>query len=202
MGSLNHSLLMHGSNFYTELDIFGDGFAIAIRDPYQNPAVYVRRPHSNNLVEVSPQRLTYESIFLLCEGVHLPEIEHNSTMMCSPRAQHILYLSVALTLLLESSLLRCRYLWTRSMTCMRSNLLHFCMLSEQGTRAMCAVCSEMRQRHMQPAGGSLRLQDHHCPTAACQINVALPGGLPSETWQSADACVQFLDGAGRPAFHH
>lgn len=58
VGSLNHTLLMHGSNFYTELDIFGDGFAIAIRDPYQNPAVYVRRPHSDDLVEVSPQHLT------------------------------------------------------------------------------------------------------------------------------------------------
>ncbi len=53
VGSLNHTLLMHGSNFYTELDIFGDGFAIAIRDPYQNPAVFVRRPHSDDLVEVS-----------------------------------------------------------------------------------------------------------------------------------------------------
>lgn len=53
VGSLNHTLLMHGSNFYTELDIFGDGFAIAIRDPYQSPAVFVRRPHSDDLVEVN-----------------------------------------------------------------------------------------------------------------------------------------------------
>lgn len=53
VGSLNHTLLMHGSNFYTEMDIYGDGFAIAIKDPYQNPAVFVRRPHSDDLVEAS-----------------------------------------------------------------------------------------------------------------------------------------------------
>ena len=53
VGSLNHTLLMHGSTYYTELDIYGDGFAIAIKDPYQNPAVFVRRPHSDDLVEVS-----------------------------------------------------------------------------------------------------------------------------------------------------
>ena len=53
VGSLNHTLLMHGSNFYTEMDIYGDGFAIAIKDPYQHPAVFVRRPHSDDLVEAS-----------------------------------------------------------------------------------------------------------------------------------------------------
>ena len=53
VGSLNHTLLMHGSNFFTEMDIYGDGFAIAIKDPYQHPAVFVRRPHSDDLVEAS-----------------------------------------------------------------------------------------------------------------------------------------------------
>ncbi|BDA44533.1 Uncharacterized protein UNK4.17 [Coccomyxa sp. Obi] len=52
VGSLNHTLLMHGQNFFTELDLFGDGFHIIVRDPYQKPAVLLRRPHSNDYEQV------------------------------------------------------------------------------------------------------------------------------------------------------
>ena len=52
VGSLNHTLLLHGSNFFTELDIFGDGFHIIVKDPYQHPAVLVRRPHSDDYEQV------------------------------------------------------------------------------------------------------------------------------------------------------
>jgi hypothetical protein len=52
VGSLNHTLLMHGQNFFTELDIYGDGFHILIKDPYQKPAVLFRRPHSNDYEQV------------------------------------------------------------------------------------------------------------------------------------------------------
>lgn len=53
VGSLNHTLLMHGQNFFTELDIYGDGFHILIKDPYQHPHVLFRRPHSNDYEKVS-----------------------------------------------------------------------------------------------------------------------------------------------------
>jgi hypothetical protein len=52
VGSLNHTLLMHGQNFFTELDIYGDGFHIIVRDPYQKPAVILRRPLSNDYEQV------------------------------------------------------------------------------------------------------------------------------------------------------
>lgn len=58
VGSLNHTLLMHGQNFFTEFDIYGDGFHILIKDPYQKPHIIVRRPHSNEYKEVWAQLLS------------------------------------------------------------------------------------------------------------------------------------------------
>ena len=61
VGSLSHSLLLHGSNFFTELDIFGDGFHILVKDPYQDPHVLVRRPLSNDYEQVwRPLTLQHE----------------------------------------------------------------------------------------------------------------------------------------------
>ncbi|KAK9814110.1 hypothetical protein WJX72_000797 [[Myrmecia] bisecta] len=52
IGSLTHTLLLHGSNFYTEFELVGDGLSIVVRDPYQNPQVLVRRPMHNEHEEV------------------------------------------------------------------------------------------------------------------------------------------------------
>ena len=52
VGSLSHTLLLHGSNFFTELDIYGDGFHILVKDPYNRPAVLIRRPRCNDYEEV------------------------------------------------------------------------------------------------------------------------------------------------------
>ena len=52
VGSLIQTMLMHGSSYFTELDVFGDGFHIIVRDPYAHPAVLFRRPHSDCYEEV------------------------------------------------------------------------------------------------------------------------------------------------------
>jgi len=69
VGSLNHTLLMHGHNFFTELDLYGDGFHIIVRDPYQKPSVLVRRPHSND----------YEQVLFIDrnEDAHVVQVSHH-----------------------------------------------------------------------------------------------------------------------------
>lgn len=49
---LTHTLLLHGSDFFSAMDITGDGYHIIIHDPYQNPSVQVRRPFSNKYEQV------------------------------------------------------------------------------------------------------------------------------------------------------
>eukprot|EP00891_Asterochloris_glomerata_P005142 jgi/Astpho2/5142/Aster-06353 len=44
VGSLSHTLLLHGSDFFSELDVFADGFHAIVTDPYQNPGLRVRLP--------------------------------------------------------------------------------------------------------------------------------------------------------------
>ena len=66
VGSLNHTLLLHGSNFATELNIYGDGLHIIVKDPYQQPAVLIRRPHSNDYEEVrSPVASSWQATIAL-----------------------------------------------------------------------------------------------------------------------------------------
>ena len=109
VGSLNHTLLMHGSNFFTEMDIYGDGFAIAIKDPYQHPAVFVRRPHSDDLVEASHYTLhpansdhltvtaecgpymakTCISSALLVKGSAMQMVQHGSNCGAGPHRQGV-----------------------------------------------------------------------------------------------------------------
>ncbi len=50
---LSHTLLLHGSEFFTAMDITGDGYHIIIHDPYQNPSLVVRLPHSEKYEQVS-----------------------------------------------------------------------------------------------------------------------------------------------------
>ena len=49
---LTHTLLLHGSDFFSAMDITGDGYHIIIHDPYQNPSVQIRRPFSNKYEQV------------------------------------------------------------------------------------------------------------------------------------------------------
>lgn len=50
---LSHTLLLHGSDFFSAMDITGDGYHIIIHDPYQNPSLQIRRPFKNEYEDVS-----------------------------------------------------------------------------------------------------------------------------------------------------
>ena len=50
---LSHTLLLHGSDFFSAMDITGDGYHIIIHDPYQNPSLQVRRPFTNHYEQAS-----------------------------------------------------------------------------------------------------------------------------------------------------
>ena len=50
---LSHTLLLHGSDFFSAMDITGDGYHIIIHDPYQNPSLQIRRPFKNEYENVS-----------------------------------------------------------------------------------------------------------------------------------------------------
>lgn len=52
IGCLSHTLLLHGSEFFSAMDITGDGYHIIIHDPYQNPSLQVRRPFNDKYEEV------------------------------------------------------------------------------------------------------------------------------------------------------
>ena len=55
VGSLSHTLLLHGSDFFSELDVFADGFHAIVTDPYQNPGLRVRLPGQDKYQQVSCQ---------------------------------------------------------------------------------------------------------------------------------------------------
>lgn len=44
VGSLMHCVALHGQDFFTQLDVFADGYYLRLVDPYNAPALYVRRP--------------------------------------------------------------------------------------------------------------------------------------------------------------
>ena len=56
VGSLSHTLLLHGSDFFSELDVIADGFHAIVTDPYQNPGLRVRLPGQDKYQQVSCQR--------------------------------------------------------------------------------------------------------------------------------------------------
>lgn len=70
VGSLNHTLLLHESEYFTELDLCGDGFHIIISDPYQNPSVMLRRPGSNDYEKVHFQLSKISAILNAGVGPH------------------------------------------------------------------------------------------------------------------------------------
>ena len=53
VGSLSHTLLLHGSDFFSELDVIADGFHAIVTDPYQNPGLRVRLPGQDKYQQVS-----------------------------------------------------------------------------------------------------------------------------------------------------
>ncbi|PKI83637.1 hypothetical protein MVES1_002471 [Malassezia vespertilionis] len=44
VGSLMHAVALHDQKFFTEMDVFADGYYMRLVDPYNAPALYVRRP--------------------------------------------------------------------------------------------------------------------------------------------------------------
>ena len=56
VGSLSHTLLLHGSDFFSELDVIADGFHAIVTDPYQNPGLRARLPGQDEYQQVSCQR--------------------------------------------------------------------------------------------------------------------------------------------------
>lgn len=44
VGSLTHAVALQGTEYQTEFDVFADGYSMRLVDPYNNPALYLRRP--------------------------------------------------------------------------------------------------------------------------------------------------------------
>ena len=44
VGSLMHVIALHGRDFFTEIDVFADGYSLRLVDAYNAPTLYVRRP--------------------------------------------------------------------------------------------------------------------------------------------------------------
>ena len=79
---LSHTLLLHGSDFFSAMDITGDGYHIIIHDPYQNPSLQVRRPFTDHYEQVSPH-------FDLCN------VSCISAETCSSCERHLLHVSAS-----------------------------------------------------------------------------------------------------------
>ena len=79
---LSHTLLLHGSDFFSAMDITGDGYHIIIHDPYQNPSLQVRRPFTDHYEQVSPD-------FDLCN------VGCISAETCSSCERHVLHVSAS-----------------------------------------------------------------------------------------------------------
>ena len=53
VGSLFHSLVLHGATYDTELEVLADGLRMVLRDPYGKPQLLVRHPHEEEYREVT-----------------------------------------------------------------------------------------------------------------------------------------------------
>ncbi|TIB39962.1 hypothetical protein E3P86_00905 [Wallemia ichthyophaga] len=47
VGTLVHGVALHDTDYYTELTVYTDGHQLRLVDPYNNPALYIRKPGSN-----------------------------------------------------------------------------------------------------------------------------------------------------------
>jgi len=50
IGSLTHSLLLHGKKYQTQLSVFADGYSFRLVDLYGQPKLFVRAPDDDNEV--------------------------------------------------------------------------------------------------------------------------------------------------------
>ncbi len=53
LGTLVHTMLLHGTRYETDIDVFGDGLHLHIHDPYHAMRVRIRRPRSDRYEEMS-----------------------------------------------------------------------------------------------------------------------------------------------------
>jgi hypothetical protein len=53
LGSLTHAVLLHEKRYDAALELWADGLIMQLLDPYGDPVVRVRRPHSESYEEIS-----------------------------------------------------------------------------------------------------------------------------------------------------
>lgn len=49
IGTFSHTLLMHGTDYVAEIEVWGDGYRFVLEDPYHNPILRVRLPGSDKV---------------------------------------------------------------------------------------------------------------------------------------------------------
>ncbi len=78
IGSLFHSAVLEGSQFTSELDIYGDGIHIVIGNPYYKPFLKMRSSRSNDYEEVMLMPYSQGDFFFLS----LPKLQ-NAAVDCT-----------------------------------------------------------------------------------------------------------------------
>jgi len=72
LGTLNHTVLMHGSAYETQIELLGDGYQLVLRDPYASCELKVRRPNSEAVETLylpdDPYRLELETFVAAVRG--------------------------------------------------------------------------------------------------------------------------------------
>lgn len=53
IGTLSHSIIMHGTDYVAEMEVWGDGYRLVLIDPYHNPVLRVRLPGSDKEKEIT-----------------------------------------------------------------------------------------------------------------------------------------------------
>lgn len=48
VGSLTHALVLQGTKYSTELEVYADGYQLRLIDPYNNPTVIIRHPENDD----------------------------------------------------------------------------------------------------------------------------------------------------------
>jgi predicted dehydrogenase len=64
LGTLTHGVLLHGKAYETELEVWGDGYRVALLEPYTKCRLSVRFPESEEvkLIEFSEEDVYYEEV--------------------------------------------------------------------------------------------------------------------------------------------
>jgi len=71
LGTLTHGVLLHGETYEAELEIWGDGYRLALREPYFNCHIDVRLPESeeSKKIDFSKEDVYYEELDTFLEAV-------------------------------------------------------------------------------------------------------------------------------------